>query len=78
MMGTKGAQGARGARGAQGALTHVDAEGRLRMVDVGDKAVTDREAVARGMIDVLKGGQFVFAYYPDAEWLHRSKWKCAG
>ncbi len=37
-----------------------------------------REAVARGMIDVLKDGQFVFAYYPDAEWLSRSRWKCAG
>jgi cyclic pyranopterin phosphate synthase len=31
-------------------LTHVDAKGRIRMVDVGDKAVTDREAVARGSI----------------------------
>jgi hypothetical protein len=37
-----------------------------------------REAVARGMIDVLKDGQFVFAYYPDAEWLTQSRWKCAG
>ena len=31
-------------------LTHVDRHGRIRMVDVGDKAVTDREAVARGSI----------------------------
>ncbi len=37
-----------------------------------------REAVARGMIDVLKDGQFVFAYYPDAAWLDRTRWKCAG
>lgn len=37
-----------------------------------------REAVARGMIDVLKDGQFVFAYYPDAEWLDGTRWKCAG
>ena len=37
-----------------------------------------REAVARGMIDVLKDGQFVFAYYPDAAWLDRARWKCAG
>jgi len=37
-----------------------------------------RAAVARGMIDVLKDGQFVFAYYPDADWLSRSRWKCAG
>jgi len=32
------------------ALSHVDAGGRIRMVDVGDKPVTDREAVARGSI----------------------------
>jgi hypothetical protein len=31
-----------------------------------------REAVARRMIDVLKGGQFLFAYYPDSGWLRRS------
>jgi cyclic pyranopterin monophosphate synthase len=31
-------------------LTHVDARGRVRMVDVGDKPVTAREAVARGTI----------------------------
>lgn len=29
-------------------LTHLDAEGRARMVDVGDKAVTTRQAEARG------------------------------
>jgi cyclic pyranopterin monophosphate synthase len=33
-------------------LTHVDAKGRIRMVDVGDKPVTDREAVARGSISM--------------------------
>jgi hypothetical protein len=37
-----------------------------------------REAVARGVIDVLKDGQFVFAYYPDAQWLSRTRWQCAG
>ena len=44
-------------------LTHVDSKGRIRMVDVGDKAVTDREAVARGSIamsaaarKLIKGG----------------------
>lgn len=37
-----------------------------------------REAVARGMIDVLKDGQFVFAYYPDSQWLDATRWKCAG
>lgn len=31
-------------------LSHVDARGRVTMVDVGDKAVTAREAVARGTI----------------------------
>jgi len=31
-------------------LTHVDRKGRVTMVDVGDKPVTDREAIARGSI----------------------------
>ena len=31
-------------------LTHVDKRGRIRMVDVGDKPVTAREAVARGTV----------------------------
>lgn len=31
-------------------LTHVDADGRLRMVDVGGKAVTAREAIASGHV----------------------------
>lgn len=31
-------------------LTHADARGRVRMVDVGGKPVTAREAVARGSI----------------------------
>lgn len=31
-------------------LTHLDARGRARMVDVGDKPVTAREAVARAMV----------------------------
>jgi cyclic pyranopterin phosphate synthase len=31
-------------------LSHVDARGRVQMVDVGDKPVTTREAVARGSI----------------------------
>ena len=31
-------------------LTHMDARGRVAMVDVGDKPVTAREAVARGSI----------------------------
>jgi cyclic pyranopterin monophosphate synthase len=31
-------------------LTHLDARGRLRMVDVGEKPVTRRVAVARGVL----------------------------
>ena len=31
-------------------LTHLDADGRARMVDVSDKAVTTREAVAEGFV----------------------------
>jgi len=38
-------------------LTHVDAKGRIRMVDVGDKPVTDREAVARGSIAMSKAAR---------------------
>ena len=34
------------------ALSHVDARGRIKMVDVGDKAVTAREAVARGTVSM--------------------------
>ncbi len=33
-------------------LSHVDPKGRVRMVDVGGKPVTEREAVARGRITV--------------------------
>jgi cyclic pyranopterin phosphate synthase len=35
---------------AEPRLSHVDQEGRVRMVDVGDKAVTAREAIAVGRI----------------------------
>jgi cyclic pyranopterin phosphate synthase len=31
-------------------LSHVDTRGRVKMVDVGSKAVTAREAVARGIV----------------------------
>lgn len=31
-------------------LSHIDGDGRARMVDVGDKPETDREAVARGRV----------------------------
>ena len=33
-------------------LTHLDAGGRIRMVDVGGKPVTAREAIARGRISI--------------------------
>ena len=33
-----------------GKLTHIDETGRARMVDVSDKAVTSREAVAEGFV----------------------------
>ena len=33
-------------------LTHVGRDGRVRMVDVGEKPVTAREAVARGTVSV--------------------------
>ena len=35
-------------------LSHVDGRGRVRMVDVGDKPVTDREAVARGEVTMSR------------------------
>jgi cyclic pyranopterin phosphate synthase len=36
------------------ALSHVDARGRVKMVDVSDKPVTEREAVARGSISMSR------------------------
>lgn len=43
--------GRRGAgRARKTSLTHVDANGRMRMVDVADKPMTAREAVARGEV----------------------------
>ena len=38
------------ARANRARLTHVDEGGRVRMVDVGEKPVTRREAVARGAV----------------------------
>ena len=49
----------------------VKANGRLGR-SWGCPAVSD--AVARRLIDSVKGGGLVFAYYPDAEWLKRSKY----
>lgn len=33
-----------------------------------------RMGVARQIIDTLKGGQFIFSYYPDHEWLSSSRY----
>lgn len=35
-------------------LTHLDAEGRARMVDVGDKPVTERTATAAGQVRMAR------------------------
>ena len=40
------------ARGGVSELTHLDAAGRARMVDVGDKPATERRAVARAVVRV--------------------------
>lgn len=55
----------------------VKANGRLGR-SWGCPAVSD--SVAREMIDRVKGGSLVFAYYPDAEWLKSSKYlgSCRG
>ena len=37
-------------RSAAAQLTHLDGRGRIRMVDVGEKPVTRREAIARGQV----------------------------
>jgi cyclic pyranopterin monophosphate synthase len=39
---------------APGALSHVNADGTVRMVDVGAKATTSREATARGRITMSR------------------------
>lgn len=36
--------------GTQPELSHIDAQGRARMVDVGDKEITERRAVAEGRV----------------------------
>ncbi|MGZ6211688.1 MAG: cyclic pyranopterin monophosphate synthase MoaC [Candidatus Binataceae bacterium] len=48
----------------RGTLTHLDRRGRVRMVDVGEKPVTRREALARGAVkmepatlDAIAGGR---------------------
>ena len=39
---------------ADARFSHVDADGTVRMVDVGDKPVTSREAIARGRITMSR------------------------
>lgn len=39
---------------ASARLTHLDAQGKAHMVDIGDKDVTRREAVARGSVRMKK------------------------
>ena len=56
----RGSEGSKGSKGSS-RLTHVDAQGRIRMVDVGDKAVTDREAIARGSIAMSKQARTLIA-----------------
>ncbi len=51
--------------------TFVKTNGRLGR-SWGCPAVSD--VVARALIDRVKGGGLVFAYYPDAEWLKTSKY----
>ena len=49
---TRKRQSAGGRRRAAPGLSHVDADGRVSMVDVGAKPVTSRQAVARGTIAI--------------------------
>jgi cyclic pyranopterin phosphate synthase len=61
-MASKKQPSSRSAAAAQ--LTHLDGRGRIRMVDVGEKPVTRREAIARGQVrmapatlEAIVGGQ---------------------
>jgi cyclic pyranopterin phosphate synthase len=38
-------------------LTHLDATGHARMVDVGEKPVTAREALAQGRVSMTRNPQ---------------------
>jgi hypothetical protein len=38
-----------------------------------------REAIARDVIDTIRGGGVVFSYYPDQDWLSESRFlNCDG
>lgn len=56
---------AEGDREDAGGLTHIGADGRASMVDVSDKAVTVREAVAEGSVRMSLGA-LVLALSGDA------------
>ena len=45
-------RGTKTSRRSTPALTHIDRKGAARMVDVGGKAITERRAVARGLLRV--------------------------
>src|SRR4051812_21211245 len=51
---TRNKPGRAGRAGSAGTLSHVDARGRVKMVDVGDKPITSREAIARGSITMSR------------------------
>lgn len=55
--GGAGRAGKAGGAGRGATLTHMDARGRVKMVDVGDKPVTSREAVARGSITMSRAAR---------------------
>jgi hypothetical protein len=48
----------------------IDSQGRLGR-SLGCPAV--RPAIAKSLIDTIRDGSFVFAYYPDKAWLGRSR-----
>ena len=47
-------------------LTHLDDEGRARMVNVGEKAVTERVCVARGAVRMARDTLFEPIGIPDS------------
>ena len=48
-------------------LTHLDAEGRARMVDVGDKPISARRAVAEGKVRMSAGAYELVARHEVAK-----------
>ena len=61
-------------------LSHVDRRGRVKMVDVGDKPVTNREAVARGEITMsarCAQGDPRRARWPKAIRCRRRGWRAS-